>query len=261
MIKLNIISLDDENTIAISPTIFPDKSSQIWKLPEFVFYEQYKSYTILWDFENESEIMHVLQLARLIGFTKHIKPNLFMPFLPYGRQDKTISNNNTFALKVFADVLVKSGSFEVISTLDAHNELFTRIHGIQNIQPTEQIKYAIKAVKPDLIVFPDQGAAKRGYNVQGLESIILDKKRNQLTGEIEGLVYEGTVSVGDKSLLIVDDLCDRGGTFIKAARLLKDIDCGEISLYTTHGLYTGGIELIKNGGISRLFDKSGERFE
>ena len=253
-----MISLEDENTIEVNPTIFPDGCSQVWKLPDFVFYDQYQVYTIIWDFEHEAELFHVLQLSDLIGKTRYKNCNLFMPYLPYGRQDKKAGNDRTFALNTLLDILNKHSTLGVISTLDAHNSLVLG-NVIKSIQPTAQIKYAIDAVKPDLIVFPDAGAAKRGYNIQGLESIVLDKKRNQLTGEIEGLEYTGNVRVGDKSLLIVDDITDGGKTFIEAAKLLKDLDATGISLYTSHMLATKGTKVLKDAGISRLFDKNGER--
>lgn len=261
MIKVRVVGIDhdDDWTFPITPTIFPDFTSQVWKLPDEIFYEQYQR-TILWDFENEAELIHVLQLGRLIGFKTHVAPNLYMPYLPYGRQDKGISNDSTFALKVFADVLKNSGSFNNISTLDAHNPLYTRMHGIDNSMPTLEIKHAIEACSPDLICFPDKGASQRGYNVQGLKTFNLDKKRNQSTGVIEGIIYEGEEDFSGKSILIVDDLCDAGGTFIGAAKLLKDLDARKVYLFTTHGLYTKGTNILLGNGIDRLFDKTGEVF-
>lgn len=261
MIKVRVVGIDhdDDWTFPITPTIFPDGTSQVWKIPEEIFYEQYKSRTIIWDFEHEAELFHVLQLSRLIGFKSFLAPNLYMPYLPYGRQDKGISNDSTFALKVFADVLKNSGSFNHISTLDAHNPLYTKMHRIDNSMPTNEIKHAIEACNPDLICFPDKGASQRGYNVQGLKTFNLDKKRNQSTGTIEGIIYEGEEDFSGKSILIVDDLCDRGGTFIGAAKLLLTLGAKDVNLYTTHGLFTGGIQMIKDGGINRLFDKTGER--
>jgi ribose-phosphate pyrophosphokinase len=260
MIKLHLISYPehDEKTIVVTPTIFPDKTSQVWKLPDFVFYDHYRSYTIVWDFENESELIHVLQLAKLIGVKTNIAPNLFMPYLPYGRQDKTVSNETTFALRIFIEVLKNSRDFANISTLDAHNTTYCKLLGIQNIEPTEQIKFAIDAVNPDYIVFPDKGASNRGYNVQGLKTIVLDKVRNQLTGEIEGLKIPVPLDITDAKLLIVDDLCDGGRTFIEATNLLKALDAKEVSLYTTHGLYSKGTKILFDAGIDRIFDKSGE---
>lgn len=263
MIKVRVVGIDhdDDWTFLITPTIFPDGTSQVWKLPEEIFYEHYQT-TILWDFENEAELFHVLQLSRLIAEKSDFLPNLYMPYLPYGRQDKKISNETTFALEIFADCLMRNvaAGFTFVSTLDAHNPAFTESLGIHNSMPTLEIKHAIEACSPDLICFPDKGASQRGYNVQGLKTFNLDKKRNQSTGAIEGIIYEGEEDFSGKSILIVDDLCDAGGTFIGAAKLLKDLDARKVYLFTTHGLYTKGTNILLGNGIDRLFDKTGEVF-
>jgi len=109
-----------------------------------------------------------------------------------------------------------------------------------------------------LICFPDKGAGNRGYPTNNVSSFSLEKKRCQFTGSIEGLKLSRPVNVKSRSILIVDDLCDRGGTFIRAAELLNNLGASVISLYTTHGIYSGGKDLILDGGIDRLFNLTEE---
>ena len=45
-------------------TIFPDKTSQVWKLPESTF--DSKKQNVFWQFENESELFHLAQLQNLL---------------------------------------------------------------------------------------------------------------------------------------------------------------------------------------------------
>lgn len=237
----------------VKPTIFPDKSSQVWNLPE----ETLKTEdTITWDFENEAELSHVLQLAKLSEYTRKDRPHLIMPFLPYGRQDKLISNNTTFARQVIMDVL--KPHFFTMSTYDAHS----KCDGVASLPVDIAIDFALDNSKADYIVFPDKGAYNRKYPTHDYPVLVLDKKRNQQTGEIEGLEFADIYfdNFKNKSALIIDDLCDGGRTFIEAAKLLKSENFNKVYLYTTHGIYSKGTKVIFDGGIDRIFNLKGEVF-
>ena len=61
------------------------------------------------------------------------------------------------------------------------------------------------------------------------------KKRNWETGKIEGLDVAGSVDkIAGKDILIVDDICSRGGTFYHSAKKLKELGANKIYLYVTH---------------------------
>ena len=90
----------------VTPTIFPDKTSQVWKIPKSHFNK--KENVITWEFENEGEFMHLAQLKVLLDIDYFSsKVVLDMPYLPYARQDKDITNESTFALYPFALLLAK----------------------------------------------------------------------------------------------------------------------------------------------------------
>lgn len=239
----------------VKPTIFPDATSQIWKLPEnMLYFNQFAE--IHWEFENESELFQVLQLAELVNRYNPNHIGLIIPYLPYGRQDKEVSNDKTFALSVFIDTLEKSKLFTYIITKDAHNP--NTLRSIRNDLPNDVIQEIITKIKPDIICFPDKGASQRGYTVGNIATINLDKTRDNLTGRIEGLKYEGSISLKDCNILILDDICDGGGTFIGATKLLKDLGANEVSLFTTHGIYSKGTQILFDNGIDRVFNCKGE---
>lgn len=77
----------------VDTTIFPDKTSQVWKLPDDLLETVYKNNEaqVTWDFESESEFLWLAQLKTLLDtYTKNV--NLSIPYLPYGRQDKRVEN-------------------------------------------------------------------------------------------------------------------------------------------------------------------------
>lgn len=249
------------NNRAITPTIFPDKTSQVWKLDaELITEIEEGSSIIQWQFESEAEIIQVLQLATLCRkVSKHgFKPFLIVPFLPYGRQDKDVSNETTFALNTFLHVLTSSKLFQQISTIDAHNSEVVFDYGLMNIPANAYLEGVLRLTQPDVICFPDKGATTRGYSTEGRPSLHLDKVRNQSTGAIEGLEYNGEMDLTNRVVLIVDDICDGGKTFIEAAKLLYAKGAFRVCLFTTHGIYSKGVKVLKDAGIKRVFNHKEE---
>lgn len=237
------------NGIVITPTIFPDKTSQIWKIPEDLL--SATEYKVVWEFENEAELIHVCQLGELLGYNA----DLYLPFLPYGRQDKEVGNDKTFALNTF--IAIVDMFFNKVSTLDAHSTDLFPVYW-KSIAPVNAICVAITETCCDAVCFPDKGAKKR-YSDISLRQITLDKDRNQETGEILGLkVAENELFIKHARVLVVDDLCDGGRTFTEAAKLLYEKGAREVHLYTTHGIYSKGLEPLKQADIKRIFNGNGE---
>jgi ribose-phosphate pyrophosphokinase len=95
------------------------------------------------------------------------------------------------------------------------------------------------------------------------------KRRNWETGKIEGLDVAGcTEEIKNKVVLIVDDICSRGGTFYYSAKKLKELGAKAVYLYITHcenTILEG--ELLESGLIEKvyttdsLFTKNHEKIE
>ena len=95
------------------------------------------------------------------------------------------------------------------------------------------------------------------------------KKRDWSTGEIQGLSISGrTELVENSTILIVDDICSKGGTFYHSAKALKELGAKEIYLYISHCENTvlEG-DLIQSDLIKRIyttnsiFTKTNEKVE
>jgi len=141
------------NDIAIVPTIFPDRTSQVWKLKTL-------SGRVRWEFQGENEFMHLAQLSELLEKPK----KLYMPYLPYARQDKDISNEKTFAFRVFAKLL-NSLDFDEVSSLDPHSAVPSGlIKNFEALSAHSYIEKAIHACGASVVCYPDKGALdKYGY--------------------------------------------------------------------------------------------------
>ena len=220
------------NGVEIEPTIFPDGTSQVWKLPEDAlsyivkenkcdhrgfpiedeFIERrhdYSSNIIEWEFENEAELIHIAQLRDLIKYKDGslVSVILKLDFLPYGRQDKRVSNTTTFARSTFLKIL-KSLEFNQITTLDVHSRV---PDFIENIFPSKEIDFAFDEAKPTLVCFPDTGAKDRYQSYFGnFPTCSMSKDRDQTTGRIKNLFLNELVNIEGESILLVDDICAGG---------------------------------------------------
>ena len=245
------------NGTKITPTIFPDGTSQVWHLPESLLESVYKDYvaSILWEFESEAEFLHLAQLKTLVDTYAPVV-NLEMPYCPYARQDKRIDNESTFALTTFARLL-NALSFNQVTVIDAHNN--PRANAINNLvdkSPRGFIEDALKATKADLILFPDAGAVTRYASYDLCDYVYAEKVREQSTGRIVSIEFKG--GVAGKRLLICDDLCDAGGTFKMVAEHALLQGAKEVHLYISHGLFTKGIQTLRDSGIKRIWTRKGE---
>jgi ribose-phosphate pyrophosphokinase len=103
--------------------------------------------------------------------------------------------------------------------------------------------------------FPDEGAMKRYASKSRLPYAFGIKKRDWETGVIEGLDVAGEIDqIVGRDILIVDDICSKGGTFYHSAKKLKELGANKIYLYVTHcenTILEG--ELLTSGLVEKVY--------
>lgn len=251
MIKLLI----NEQEVKFEITKFPDGTSQVWKIEDDVPFDEFgDSPVILWLFENEGELMHVLQLASLVEAHLGSDCILRVPYLPYGRQDKEIDNKLSFALNTFKNALYHANICR-IETFDAHSQSEMVYEDYTNMPSVKDFHNSIFDLnKHDVICYPDKGAStryKKGF--YGIPVVYCDKVRNQQTGEILGLKVVSEFDLTDKRIIIIDDICDGGMTFIKVAEALRPFNPKQIDLAVSHGLFSKGRQVLHDAGITDIY--------
>lgn len=187
----------------------------------------------------------IMALALLTDALRHAgdfrEADLQLDYLPYGRADRRFVPGDSFALKVFGRMLGDLG-YDRIITIDVHSHMaLAVINNLINVQPDWLIRQAIKQIgrKELSILLPDKGAAR--YQLKGLRLPILraDKMRDVKTGRLTGFTVP---IIKTKRILIVDDICDGGGTFLGIAdEILDKQPETELYLYVTHGLFSKGL--------------------
>jgi len=187
--------------------------------------------------------------------------SLVLPYVPYGRQDRVCVPGEAFSLKVFGNLINAMGFAEVI-TFDPHSDVTGAV--IDRLRVCSQVDIIGRfdaltkriATSGGLFISPDAGANKKIATLAAYfghsEFIRADKLRDLATGQIkETVVYAS--DLGGRDIIIVDDLCDGGRTFVELAKVLKTKNAGKIVLYVTHGLFTKGTGPLYTGGIDEIY--------
>lgn len=204
-------------------------------------------------------------LAQLVEAVRHqtdvLVSHLELPWLPWARQDRHMVAGDSFALKVFASHL-NTLKFDKVKVLDPHSDAAAA--AIDNLVAIGQERCLLQSATLShlfqqnalMLVAPDAGALKKIDTVAraaGVEEYaILSKKRDVASGKLTGFALMAG-DVRGRDLLIVDDLCDAGGTFIGSAQVLRDAGARSVSLYVTHGLFSKGIEHLFANGIDAIY--------
>ena len=173
---------------------------------------------------------------------------LVLPFIPGARQDRLNDKGDfLFTAKSIAKT-INERCFRDVIVLDPHSEVAPalidncRVAHAADVMPDSLGEYAA-------VVAPDAGAEKRALKVAqklGVPLLRAWKTRDVKTGAISGFGMEETWR-GDH-VLIVDDICDGGGTFLGLADVL-DARGITADLWTTHGIYSQGTaKLLKRFG-------------
>jgi ribose-phosphate pyrophosphokinase len=167
-----------------------------------------------------------------------------VPYFGYARQDRKSGPRTPISAKLVANLITEAGAHRVL-TMDLHAG---QIQGFFDI-PVDNL-YAAPLFTRDIqerfegrdvmIVSPDVGGVVRARDLArrlntGLA--IIDKRRER-AGLSEVMNVIGDVRRRD--CILVDDLCDSGGTLCNAAIALIEHGARSASVYVTHGVLSGG---------------------
>lgn len=233
---------------------FPDGTQNI-KMPEFNFGVLLRMGAVItWLYEKEEELITLIYVKKYLDrYCSDIELN--MPYIPNARMDRVKHQEEVFTLKFFANI-INDLKFDYVTVLDPHSTVSEAL--INNIcisSPQPIIENVLERIHIDSLFFPDEGAMKRYSSMAKLPYTFGVKQRQWETGEILDLDIAGDIElIKDKNILIVDDICSRGGTFYFAAKKLKELGAKDIHLYVTHcenTIHDG--ELLKGDLIKRIW--------
>jgi ribose-phosphate pyrophosphokinase len=245
MIKL--ISNDKE--IGIEIMRFPD--GEVQPVIEEYNRKSVPDVTIITRITNAEELFILIQVIDILK-RNGTRFRLKILYLMGARMDRVMSFNRPFTLNIIADI-INSFNAESVELVEPHSmECLFRIknsfigYTVNNI--------GIKIIPDTVLVFPDHGAYERYISVNVIESdvVICTKKREESTGKIiEFGVVNPEIAKKYKNLYVIDDLCDRGGTFVATAEMLRKLNPdAKLKINVTHMVNPKGID-----NLSSSFDE------
>ena len=171
-----------------------------------------------------------------------------IPYFPAARQDRVMIPGEALSVKVYAD-LINVQNYESVTIFDPHSEVTPAVLNNVVVLPNyEFIQQCLEQIKEEVVLIsPDGGALKKIYKVAeylgGIPVVECSKRRDVKTGALTGFkVYEE--DLGGKHGVIVDDICDGGGTFLGLATALQEKNVGKLSLAISHGIFSKGFEQL-----------------
>ena len=166
-----------------------------------------------------------------------------IPYFGYARQDRKAMPRQPITARLVADMLDAAGANRVV-TFDLHAAQIQGFFSFPVDDLTtvpmmgEYLKRKNFNIDDIVVVSPDHGGVKRARNmaeILGCPIAIIDKRRPTAN------VAEACNIIGDvegKDTIIVDDICDTGGSLIAASNILKEKGARDIYVCVTHGLFS-----------------------
>lgn len=181
-----------------------------------------------------------------------------IPYYGYARQDRKAKARDPITAKLVADLIHTAGADRVL-TMDLHA---AQIQGYFNI-PVDHLlgvpilaKYFVNmGLNEDevVVVSPDLGSVTRARKFADrlhAPIAIIDKRRPKANvSEVMNVIGD----VKNKTVILVDDLMDTGGTLTNGAAALMNLGAKEIYACCTHPVLSGpAIERIKKSPVKEL---------
>ena len=250
---------------------FPNQEKRLDLPLEFV--NNLHENIVLWNYETDASIFELLLFDEVMTKLKH-HYKLVIGYMPYSRMDRTNEKNTAFSLKVLTQLLSEQTSaLKEIFVLDPHSpetltkfkEFGMKVQEIDYSLADEVMEFSNVNLDETWIVFPDRGAANRYDYYKYPNVIICEKTRNFATGAIESVKAKITKSNGTsvtkgmypkdtkQNLIVIDDLCSYGGTFVKALEAIEEhpqINFDKAWLVITHAE-----KAMEEGKVLEKYDK------
>jgi ribose-phosphate pyrophosphokinase len=235
---LNLINLE-KSEIKYEVSNFPDGHKHL-KITTWL--GKPEKVTIKCRLTNGDDLFLLLQAATILNDLKFYRIDLEIFYLLAARCDWKFSWGEAADVRIIGDILNNIINFKNITVLDPHcSTTFTEKFAIQDF---DYKKYTL--------CFPDKGAGKRlsFINPGSNDAYIFDKVRKD-DGSIEvTLPNPPGLHANKKPILVVDDLCDGGGTFVEIRKKLHREAPIFVHLFVTHAIQLEGIKRV-----AEVYDK------
>src|SRR3954468_11205926 len=204
----------------------------------------------------DSNLMELLVMLDAFRRSSASRITAVIPYYGYGRSDKKDRPRVPISAKLAANLITVAGADRLL-TMDLHA---AQIQGFFDI-PTDHlyaapvfIGYYQEHPLPNLtVVAPDTGGAERAraYAKRLNADLALCDKRREKANVAEVMNVVGDVR--GRNCLIVDDMCDTGGSLTKVAKALRAAGAARIDACFTHAVLSGqAVEKLADSDIEQF---------
>ena len=208
---------------------------------------------ILMNFQSSDDLIDMILSTNALRhmYGHDIKIDLTVPYFPFSRQDRVMTEGESFGLQS-ADDIIKMCNFNSVTTWDIHSDVAGAMFPAGVFRNIPQEDLWADMIKDNLIsgktviISPDAGALKKIYKVAKATSLTVveaKKVRDVATGQIVDTQIDSTQLDSVSNAIIVDDICDGGRTFVELAKVIRASECfkGNLILCVTHGIFSKGV--------------------
>lgn len=233
--------------LAFSTLRFPDGQ------PHFrleTYDREFSSVNIETALRSPSDLFEVGLATDILRQHGYSEINLDIRYLLAARMDRAISVSEPFSLQLVAR-WINSLGFSKVRILDVHSDVALKlIRNSQNVLPFKAVEQVALACGNPVIITPDKGAVERVAKLTAklpydVVHVWCKKERDMRTGTLSNFAIGGpfqnfSSGRGGHDVLIIDDICDGGGTFLGLAKVLREHGAKRVYLYVTHGIFSKG---------------------
>jgi ribose-phosphate pyrophosphokinase len=243
-------------TIQYKINQFPDGQQTITITEELDSAERYEIeiQSRLNSFQDLELVICANQALREMGVSK---VSLYVPYFLGARSDRKFLKGSCHYLKSVICPIINAQGFSKVTVLDPHSDVLEAcLLNYRKLDNREVIRFALDnlgeiPLEEIHVVAPDTGALKKIHSVAERfklpNFLVASKQRDPRTNRIIKTRISGVpTDPAQKVFIIVDDICDTGGTFIEVAKAIKEVRSeaagyrDKVYLIVTHGIFSKG---------------------
>lgn len=195
---------------------------------------------------------HLVELLLLIDAARRAsarRVTAVIPFYGYARQDRKERGREPISAKLVANLITVAGARRVL-TMDLHAPQIQGFFDIpvDNLQGVRILSEAflLKRLENLMVLSPDAGGVLRARQMAkflGAPLGFIDKRRPEPNvSEVVNVIGK----VRDRTVVIIDDMIDTGGTIAKAAEAIRELGARAVYAACTHPVFSGEAPAVLN---------------
>jgi ribose-phosphate pyrophosphokinase len=207
----------------------------------------------------KSRLNSFMDLELIICATQCLKEmgvkniSLYIPYCVGGRSDRKFVDGGINYIKTVIAPILNSQNYKEVIILDSHSDILEAcINNFKKNTNVDLVRFALSLIDNKdgaqgrtAFISPDAGALKKIYDLAKIfkaENVTTASKvRDVLTGNIVRTELPTMNLDGIEQIVIIDDICDGGRTFIELAKVIKQQTNKPIYLIVSHGIFSAGI--------------------